>query len=269
MPSTRPKSTRCCAARCASSSSERSSRRRSSTTAHERFNLALFRKLGELGLLGITVPEKYGGAGMDAVAAVIVHEELSASDPGFTLAYLAHSMLFVNNFARNAQRRAARVASCRSCIAGSTIGGMCMSEPAVGTDVLGMKTTARRARATTTCSTAARCGSPTAPSTTARARRRVPRLRPHRRRWAPASCRSFVVEKGMRRLHARPEDQATSSACAPRPPPSWCFDDCEVPVANRVGDEGDVDDAHDAQSRDRAPDARGDVARHRAALASR
>ena len=65
----------------------------------EKFNLALFRKLGELGLLGITAPEDFGGSGMDATAAVIVHEELSASDPGFCLAYLAHAMLCVNNFA--------------------------------------------------------------------------------------------------------------------------------------------------------------------------
>ncbi|DAC14455.1 MAG TPA: isovaleryl-CoA dehydrogenase, partial [Candidatus Poseidoniales archaeon] len=43
----------------------------------------------------ITVPEEYGGSGMDAISAVIVHEELSTSDPGFALAYLAHSMLFV------------------------------------------------------------------------------------------------------------------------------------------------------------------------------
>ena len=44
----------------------------------ERLNLSLFRQLGELGLLGITVASEHGGAGMDAVAAVIVHEELSA-----------------------------------------------------------------------------------------------------------------------------------------------------------------------------------------------
>src|SRR3954454_6015323 len=60
---------------------------------HERFNLGLFRKVGELGLLGVTVPAEHGGAGMDAAAAVLVHEELSASDPGFCLAYLAHALL--------------------------------------------------------------------------------------------------------------------------------------------------------------------------------
>ena len=67
----------------------------------EQFNIELFRELGDLGLLGITVPEEYGGAGLDAVAATIAHEELSYSDVGFALAYLAHSMLFVNNLAYN------------------------------------------------------------------------------------------------------------------------------------------------------------------------
>ena len=64
-------------------------------------NVNLFRRLGDLGLLGITIPEEAGGAGMDAVAAVIVHHELSKVDPGFCLAYLAHAMLFANNLARN------------------------------------------------------------------------------------------------------------------------------------------------------------------------
>jgi isovaleryl-CoA dehydrogenase len=73
-----------------------------------KLNLELFQKAGTLGLLGITVPESDGGAGLDAVAAVIAHHELSKSDPGFTLAYLAHAMLFVNNFyyASNAEQRA-------------------------------------------------------------------------------------------------------------------------------------------------------------------
>src|SRR5687768_12144037 len=58
-------------------------------------NVGLMRRCGQLGLLGITVPEAAGGAGMDATAAVIAHEELSWSDPGFALAYLAHAVLFV------------------------------------------------------------------------------------------------------------------------------------------------------------------------------
>ena len=56
------------------------------------FNVELFRELGELGVMGITVPSEHGGAGMDATAACIVHHELCKYDAGFTLAYLAHSM---------------------------------------------------------------------------------------------------------------------------------------------------------------------------------
>ncbi len=109
----------------------------------ETFNLPLFRRLGALGLLGVTVPERFGGAGMDAVAAVIAHEELSSADPGFCLAYLAHAMLFANNLNQNAsdeQRGRWLPDAC----AGRTVGGMCMSEPGAGTDVLGMQTSAVR-----------------------------------------------------------------------------------------------------------------------------
>ncbi len=107
----------------------------------EKFNINLFRKLGDLGLLGITVPEAYGGSGLDATATVIVHEELSYSDPGFCLAYLAHSMLLVNNLAFNASETQKKMWLPKMC-SGEWIGGMAMSEPAVGTDVLGMETTA-------------------------------------------------------------------------------------------------------------------------------
>jgi isovaleryl-CoA dehydrogenase len=107
----------------------------------ENFNLALYKKTGELGLLGITVPENYGGSDLDASAVCIVHEELSASDPGFCLAYLAHTLLCVNNLVVNGseaqkQKYLPKLAS------GEHIGSMAMSEPDYGTDVLGMKTTA-------------------------------------------------------------------------------------------------------------------------------
>jgi isovaleryl-CoA dehydrogenase len=109
----------------------------------EKFNLPMFRKCGELGLLGVTVPAEFGGAGMDATAAVIIHEELSAADPAFCLSYLAHSMLFANNLAQNgsdAQRARFLPAAC----SGEAVCGMAMSEPGAGTDVLGMSTSAVR-----------------------------------------------------------------------------------------------------------------------------
>lgn len=109
----------------------------------EEFNLPLFRKLGSdnLGILGLTVSETYTGTNFDASAVALVHEELSYSDPAFCLSYLAHSLLFANNLAVNGnddQRRRYLPPVCE----GSHVGGMCMSEPMAGTDVLGMKTTA-------------------------------------------------------------------------------------------------------------------------------
>ena len=109
----------------------------------EKFNLELLRSLGEMGLLGITASEEFGGAGLDAVASVIVHEELSASDPGFALAYLAHSMLFVNNLAYNGSEEQKTRILPKVC-SGEWIGAMAMSEPDAGTDVLGLSTTAEK-----------------------------------------------------------------------------------------------------------------------------
>jgi isovaleryl-CoA dehydrogenase len=106
-------------------------------------NTELFRRLGDLGVLGITVPERDGGAGMDAVAAVIVHHELAKYDPGFCLAYLAHAMLFVNNF-YNCANEEQRDRWLPKVLTGEWVAGMGMTEPGAGTDVLGMSTVATR-----------------------------------------------------------------------------------------------------------------------------
>jgi len=109
----------------------------------ETFNIDLFRKLGDegMGILGLTVPEEYGGTGLDAAAVCLVHEELSYSDPAFCLSYLAHSLLLANNLAVNGSHEQKQRFLPDIC-SGAKIGGMCMSEPNAGTDVLGMKTKA-------------------------------------------------------------------------------------------------------------------------------
>lgn len=197
----------------------------------ERFNLPLFRKLGELGLLGITVASEHGGAGMDAVAAVIVHEELSASDPGFCLAYLAHSMLFVNNFYRNAneeqrQRYLAKV------ISGEWIGGMCMTEPGAGTDVLGMKTQAiRRGDA---YHINGRKMFITNGAIDDRTLGNIFLVYAQ----TDKGISSFLVERDFpgfslgQRLHGKTGMRASMTA-------ELVFEDCAVPVGNRLGEEGE------------------------------
>lgn len=109
----------------------------------ERFNLSLFRQCGELGLLGVTIPEQYGGAGMDATAAVQVISSLARSDPGFALAFLAHAILFAQNLSVNgSEAQKARVLP--RAVSGEWVGGLAMTEPHAGTDVMAMRTRADR-----------------------------------------------------------------------------------------------------------------------------
>lgn len=107
----------------------------------EQFNLPLFKKMGELGLLGLLVSEEFGGSARDLTSAVIVHEELGASDPGFCLTYLAHAVLCAYNIERNG-RPEQKKHFLPNLISGKWVGAMAMSEPDCGTDALAMKTTA-------------------------------------------------------------------------------------------------------------------------------
>ncbi len=197
----------------------------------ERFNLSLFRQLGELGLLGITVSSEHGGAGMDAVAAVIVHEEISASDPGFCLAYLAHSMLFVNNFYHNANEEQHR-RYLNKVISGEWIGGMCMTEPSVGTDVLGMKTQAVRRGDSYYLN-----GRKMFITNGALDEKTLGNIFLVYAR-TEKGISSFIVENGFsgfslgQKLHGKTGMRASMTA-------ELVFEDCVVPVKNRLGEEGE------------------------------
>jgi len=114
-----------------------------SYNAAEKLNRSLLTRMGELGLHGVTVSEEYGGVGLDATAFTIVHEELAYSDAGLCLAYLAHSALHVNNIYHNASDEQKKL-WLPSVLSGEHIGGMCMSEPGAGTDVLGLTTRAEK-----------------------------------------------------------------------------------------------------------------------------
>src|SRR3954469_11756027 len=109
----------------------------------EGFNRDAFFKMGELGLLGIIVPEEDGGTGLDAVAATIAMEEMGAVDASTTLSYLAHTILCVNQIAKNGSPEQKKK-FLPKLISGEHIGGMGMSEPEAGSDALGMKTKAVR-----------------------------------------------------------------------------------------------------------------------------
>jgi len=202
----------------------------------ERFNVGLSRRLGELGLLGLTVPEAWGGAGMDAVASAAVHEELASSDPGFTLSYLAHSLLFANNLAVNGSD-AQRSRYLPRASSGELIGGMCMSEPGAGTDVLGMRTTAARRGDRYVLNGAKMWITNGAVSDAELGDVFLVYARVEGAERSRLTM--FIVEKGFKgfslgqKLHGKLGMRASTTA-------ELVFEDCEVPAENRVGEEGEA-----------------------------
>jgi len=107
----------------------------------EKFDRSCFKKLAELGLLGITVPEEYDGTNMGCIAASIAMDEIGAIDASTALTYLAHSMLAVNNLATNGNDEQKK-RYLPKLLNGEWIGGMGMTEPGAGSDALAMTTRA-------------------------------------------------------------------------------------------------------------------------------
>ena len=107
------------------------------------FPAELWKEMGELGLLGITVPEEYGGAGMGYLAHCVAVEEIARASASVSLSYGAHSNLCVNQIKLNGTEEQKRKYLPRL-ISGDHVGALAMSEAGAGSDVVSMKLRAEK-----------------------------------------------------------------------------------------------------------------------------
>eukprot|EP01132_Coremiostelium_polycephalum_P005723 gene5723-7119_t len=110
---------------------------------NNQFPMQMWKKMGDLGLLGITAPSKYGGLDMGYTAHCIAMEELSRASASVALSYGAHSNLCVNQITRNGNDKQ-KEKYLPKLISGDFVGALAMSEPNAGSDVVSMKTNAKK-----------------------------------------------------------------------------------------------------------------------------
>jgi isovaleryl-CoA dehydrogenase len=189
----------------------------------------LWRKMGDLGLLGITVEETYGGSGMGYLAHIVAMEEISRASASIGLSYGAHSNLCVNQIRRNGTEAHKRK-YLPKLISGEHVGALAMSEPGAGSDVVSMRLRATRNadRYVLTGTKMWITNGPDADTLVVYAKTEPTA--------GPRGITAFLVEKGMRGFSTAQKldklGMRGSNTC------ELVFDACEVPAENVLGEEG-------------------------------
>jgi len=186
----------------------------------------LWRKLGDLGVLGVTVEEEYGGTAMGYLAHVIAMEEISRGSASIGLSYGAHSNLCVNQIRRNGSEAQKRK-YLPKLVSGEHVGALAMSEPGAGSDVVGMKLKAERRgdRYVLNGNKMWITNGPDASTLVIYAK------------TSDRGITAFLVEKGMKGFSTAQKldklGMRGSNTC------ELVFRDCEVPADNLLGREGE------------------------------
>src|SRR5256885_9061407 len=189
----------------------------------------LWRKLGSLGVLGMTVEEEYGGSAMGYLAHIVAMEEISRASASIGLSYGAHSNLCVNQIRRNGTEAQKRK-YLPKLISGEHGGALAMSEPGAGSDVVSMRLRATRNadRYVLTGTKMWITNGPDADTLVVYAKTEPTA--------GPRGITAFLVEKGMRGFRTAQKldklGMRGSNTC------ELVFDACEVPAENLLGEEG-------------------------------